>query len=170
MKIFLAVLFLLVVAGALVYAEGTRLPVDHSVTVAGVVPAPPEKVFALITNVAKASDWRPSVKSVTLLQPDQGRDHWVEHLDHGQFMTFLATRTVAPVRREVALDDAKAPYGGTWVYDLTPGPSPQTTTLQITESGYIRPPLYRFMMAHIIGPTHNLDEYMKNIQTAAAKP
>ena len=127
MKFFLAVLLLLVVAGVAVYADGSRMPYDHSVSVTGVVPAPQAKVFALITNVAHGSDWRPAVKSVTTLQPDNGRDHWVEHLAHGHFMTFLATNTVAPTRREVALDDPSASYGGTWTYELSPGPTPNTT-------------------------------------------
>jgi uncharacterized protein YndB with AHSA1/START domain len=137
--------------------------------VTGVVAAPQEKVFALITNVAHGADWRPAVKSVTTLAPDNGRDHWVEHLSHGQFMTFLATRTEAPTRREVTLDDPRASYGGTWTYQLSPGPSPNTTTLQITETGFIKPPLYRFLMNRIMGPTHNLDQYMKDIQAAAVK-
>jgi hypothetical protein len=102
-----------------------------------------------------------------VLQPDQGRDHWVEHLKYGQFMTFLATRTEPPVRRDVLLEDPKASYGGTWTYELSPGPDLATTTLRITENGFIKPPLYRFIMVHVMGPTHNLDQYMKDIQAAA---
>ncbi|HEX9198548.1 MAG TPA: SRPBCC family protein [Acidobacteriaceae bacterium] len=169
MKIFGTIVLLLVLAGVIVYADGARLPVDHSVTVSGVVPASQEKVFALITNVAKGADWRPAVKSVTVLKPNQGRDNWVEHLDHGQFMTFLAVRTDSPSRRDVMLDDPRASYGGTWTYELSPGPSPNTTNLRITEAGFIKPPLYRFVMVHVIGPTRNLDQYMKDIQAAAAK-
>jgi hypothetical protein len=165
----LVVLILLIAGGAAVYADGAKLPVDHSVSVSGVVQAPQEKVFSLITDVAHGSDWRPAVKSVTVLQKDNNRDHWVEHLSHGQFMTFLATRTEPPFRRDVLLDEPKASYGGTWTYELVPGPSPNTTTLKITETGFIRPPVYRFIMTHVFGMTHNLDEYMKDIQTAAKK-
>jgi hypothetical protein len=167
MKVFGIILLILLLGGAAVYVDGARLPYNHSVSVTGIVPAPPDQVFALITNVAKGSDWRPNVKFVTVLQPDQGRDHWVEHLNYGQFMTLLATRTEPPVRRDVLLDDPKAPYGGTWTYELSPGPDPATTTLRITETGFIKPPVYRFVMAHVMGPTHNLDQYMKDIQAAA---
>jgi hypothetical protein len=167
MKVFGFILLLLLVAGVIVYADGARLPYSHTVSVTGIVPAPQDKVFALIANVSKASDWRPAVKSVTVLQQDKGRDHWVEHLSHGQYMTFLATRTEAPTRRDVLLDEPKASYGGTWTYELSPGPTPDTTTLTITESGFIKPPVYRFIMIHIVGPTHNLDQYMKDIQAAA---
>jgi uncharacterized protein YndB with AHSA1/START domain len=169
MKVFGIILLLLIIAGGLIYADGARMPSTHSVSVTGAVAAPPEKVFALITDVKNGSAWRPEVKEVTTLSPDSGRDHWVEHLGHGQFMTFLAVQTVPPVLRQVKLDDPKASYGGTWTYELAPGPTPTSTTLKITEDGYINPPLYRFVMARIMGPTKNLDTYMKNIQAAASK-
>jgi hypothetical protein len=169
MKIFAVVLLVLVLAGVIIYVDGARLPYNHTVSATGVVNAPQDKVFALITNVAAGSHWRPAVKSVTTLTPDKGRDHWVEHLAHGQFMTFLAVRTEAPNRRDVQLDEPRASYGGTWTYELSPGPSPGSTTLNITETGFIKPPVYRFVITHIIGPTHNVDIYMKNIQAAAPK-
>jgi len=173
MKIFGLVLLILVFAGVLVYAVGARLPVNHSVSVAGVVPAPPDRVFARIADIANSAAWRPEIKSVTVLAPVDGPNgkqaHWVESLGHGQTMTFLAIRTEPPMRREVRLDDPNAAYGGTWTYELSPGPEPATTTLHITETGFIKPPIYRFVMAHVMGPTRNLDQYMKDIQAAASK-
>jgi hypothetical protein len=169
MKFFAFVVFVFVLAGVIVYADGARLPYNHTVSVTGIVNAPQDKVFSLITGVANAPHWRPAVKSVITLTPDHGRDHWVEHFAHGRFMTFLATRTDVPNLREIALDDPRASYGGTWVYELSPGPSPASTTLHITETGFIKPPFYRFFMTHVFGPTRNLDEYMQNIQAAAPK-
>jgi hypothetical protein len=169
MKTLGIILLLLVLAVGIVYADGARMPYYHSVSVTGVVPAPQAKVFAIITNVAHGADWRPAVKSVTVLSTTKDPDHWVEYLDHGQFMTFLAVRTDPPMRREVKLDDTRASYGGTWVYELSPGPTPSTTTLRITENGFIKPPIYRFVMTRVMGPTRNLDQYLKDIQAAAAK-
>jgi hypothetical protein len=168
-RILLVLVAVVIVVGVIAYADGASLPVNHSVSVTGVIPAPPEAVFARITDVGHGNAWRPAVKSVTVLTPDNGRDHWVEDLGHGQTMSFLATRTDAPRRREVLLDDPNASYGGTWIYELSPGPDPTTTTLKITETGFIHPPIYRFMMAHIFGPTSNLNQYMKDMQAAAAK-
>jgi len=167
MKIFGIIVLVLLVAGGLVYADGARLPSTHIVSVTGVVAAPPEKVFGLITDVKDAANWRPQVKSVTTLGADHGRDRWVEHYAYHQYMPFLALQTVPPALRQVKLDDPRAAYGGTWTYDLSPGPDPSSTTLKITEDGYINPPVYRFMMAHVMGPSKNLDDYMKDIQAAA---
>ena len=169
-RILLSLVVLVAAVIAIAYIDGRTLPVNHTTTVTGTVAAPPAKVFALITNVTAAPTWRHAVKSVTVLPPDNGRDHWVEHLDYGQFMTFLAVRTDPPTRRDVQLDDPHASYGGTWTYELSPGPSPSTTTLRITETGFINPPIYRFAMAHVFGPTRNLDQYMTDIKAAAGKP
>jgi len=170
MKVFgIILLVVLAIAAVGVYIDGGRMPYDHTVSVTGVVPATQDKVFALITDVARGANWRPAVKSVTILKKNQGRDNWVEHLDYGEYMTFLAVRTDPLTRRDVQLDEPHASYGGTWTYELSPGPTPGTTTLKITETGFIKPPLYRFMMARVFGPTRNLDRYMKDIQAAAAK-
>ena len=170
LRIALTLVFILAIIGVLgiiAYADGSTLPVDHTVSVTGTIPASPEKVFARITNIVDAPSWRHAVKAVTILPPDQGRDHWIEDLGHGQTMTFLALRTDNPTRRVVLLDVPNATYGGTWVYELSPGPTPNTTTLTITETGFINPPLYRFMMQHLFGMTHNLDQYLSAMRAAA---
>ena len=175
-KLFRILLNIVVVVAILVlaaYVDGTTLPVNHTTTVTHTINAPPEKVFAQITNIAAGASWRPEVKSVNVLPAEIGpngpQDHWVEDLGHGQTMTFLSTKTQAPIApaetgvREVLLDVPGASYGGTWTYNVSPGPTAGTTMLAITEDGYIEPPLYRFMMHHIFGMTHNLDAYQKDI-------
>jgi len=163
----LALVVLVAALVAIAYIDGLTLPVNHTATVSGVVAAPPAAVFALIANVSAAPTWRHAVKSVTVLPLDDGRDHWTENLGHGQTMTFLATRSEAPTRRDVLLDLPTPAYGGVWTYVLAPGPTPNTTTLTITETGFIHPPLYRFMMHHIFGITHNLDQYLADVRAAA---
>ena len=68
--------------------------------------------------------------------------------------------------RDVLLDVPGATYGGTWTYKLSPGPIPGTTTLSITEAGFINPPLYRFMMHHIFGMDYNINTYFKDLNNA----
>jgi hypothetical protein len=158
-RIGLSFVALIVLVVAVAYLDGMTLPVNHTTTITGTVAAPPAKVFALIANPAAGPIWRPAVKSVQVLAPVYGPqgdlDHWTEDLGHGQTMTFLAV--------------PGASYGGIWTYEIAPGPTPNTTTLKITETGFINPPLYRFMMHHVIGMTHNLDVYMKDMQAEAPK-
>jgi hypothetical protein len=173
LRITLGLVAIVVVLIGIVYIDGATLPVNHTTSITGTIPAPPAKVFALIANPAAGPIWRPAVKSVQILAPVYGPqgdlDHWVEDLGHGQTMTFLAVRSEPPTRRDVLLDLPGASYGGTWIYELTPGPTPNTTTLKITETGFIKPPLYRFMMHHVFGMTHNLDQYMADMRAEAPK-
>jgi hypothetical protein len=170
LRILLGIVVVIVLVVAVVYLDGMTLPVNHSTTVTQTMNASPDKVFAQITNVAAGATWRPGVKGVTLLPPDNGRDHWVEDLGHGQTMTFLAVKSEAPTggvaERDVLLDVPGATYGGTWTYKLSPGPIPGTTTLSITEAGFINPPLYRFMMHHIFGMDYNINTYFKDLNNA----
>jgi hypothetical protein len=161
-----AVLFIALLA---VLVIGARIPREHTTTVTGTVEASPERVFAIIADIAEAPAWRKQVVSVEVLPPDDGRDHWVEDLGHNRKTTFLAIRSVPPGPnghglREILMDDPGASYGGTWTYKLVPGPSPNQTILQITEDGYIDPWIYRFAMVHVFGLRSNLETYMHSLQ------
>jgi hypothetical protein len=176
-RILLSLAVLLLLAVWIAYIDGKTLPVEHTASVTGTISAPPEKVFARIIDVAAAPRWRSGVKAVSILPPVEGpngrQDHWIEDLGHGQTMTFLAMKTVAPTPpaeiglRQVLLDVPGAAYGGTWTYRLAQGQTPGTTTLTITEAGFIHPPIYRFMMHHVLGMTYNLDQYLSAMKSAA---
>ena len=177
LRLALVLVVTLIIVAVIAYADGASLPVNHSVSVEGTVPAPPARVFAIITDVANGPSWRKEVKSVQVLPPESGpngpQDHWIENLGHGVKMNFLALRTepINAAGNALRVVDLKDPqYGGSWTYTITPSDTPAQTHLHITEDGYINPPIYRFIMVHIFGMTKNLDQYMKDIQTAATRP
>jgi hypothetical protein len=169
-RILIAVVVFAAIFLAIAYIDGTTLPLDHTTTVSGVVNAPPDQVFARIADVGSGASWRHSVKSVQMLPAKQTaagpQQSWIEDLGHGQTMKFLAVASDAPSKREVSLAVPNAAYGGSWIFQLAPGPKPNTTTLNITEDGYIKPPLYRFLMAHVLGSTRNLDQYLDDMQAS----
>jgi hypothetical protein len=152
-RIVLSFLALALAVFAVAYVDGSMLPVNHTVSITGIIPATPARTFAIITDVG-----------------GRGRDHWIEDLGHNMKMDFVATATEpcsseGHALRTILLNDPS--YGGTWTYELTPGPTAGSTTLKITETGFINPPIYRFMMAHLFGPTRNLNIYMKDLQKKA---
>ena len=158
--------------GLIAYAVGATLPVDHIVSITGTVAAPPAKVFAVITDVAAGPTWRPEVKSVQVLPKDSFRDAWIEDMGSGTTMKFIAITTAPPGpngKGDRKVETKDPDYGGTWDFQLAPGPTPGSTTLTITEEGYITKSIYRFIMAYVLGPTHNLDVYMKELQADVAK-
>ena len=172
LRVVLSVLGVLVLVGLIAYADGRTLPVNHVASVSGTVNAPPAKVFAIMSDVASGPSWRSEVKGVQMLPRNEGRDAWMEDYGSGQKMQLVTLSSTPPAEtgQAVRVVETKEPsYGGTWTYDIAPGSSPNTSTLTITEHGYINPPLYRFMMAHIFGPTKNLKDYLKDMQAAASK-
>jgi hypothetical protein len=176
LRILLSIVVILAIAFIVVYAIGSTYPVDHTVAVTGTINAKPAAVYDRIADVASGAAWRPEVKSVTVLPPDAGRDHWTEYLGYGDSMTYLATRSQQPAaptfqgRRDVTIDMPGASYGGAWDYRISPGPEANTTRLTITETGVIHPPIYRFMMHRVFGMSMNLDRYMSDLQAAVYKP
>ena len=122
LRIILWFVALLVIAGVIVYADGSSLPVNHSISVLGIIPAPPARTFDIIGDVANGATWRSEIKSVTILPPDNGMDHWVEDLGDGEKMVFSATEidTADPhghLVRKVKLDGDPR-FGGTWTYGI----------------------------------------------------
>jgi hypothetical protein len=169
LRILLGLVLIVCVVGIVAYAMGARLPVDHVATVSGTVEATPAKVFSLITDITSDSKWRKDVKSVSVLSHDPGYERWIEILGDGTSMEFQAVRTDPPgpdghATREVKLNGTS--YGGTWTYSISPGPTPNETALQITERGFVHPPIYRFMMVYIFGMTSNLKQYLHDIEGA----
>jgi hypothetical protein len=165
----------LAIAVLVVLIIGARLPYTHSASVTGTIEAPPDKVFAMITDIANGPRWRKGLASVQILPKESGQDHWIETLGHNQTMSFLALATKPPTvngyaLRQVRLDDPNATYGGTWTYKIYPGPTPNLTILQITEDGFIKPWIYRFVMVHVMGPKYNLENYMHDLQAAVRRP
>jgi len=155
------------------FALGATMPEDHVVSITGTVNAPPAKVFAVITDVANGPSWRHGIKSVQVLPKDNFRDAWTETLNTGQTMKFVALTTAAPGpsgKGDRNVETKNDPtFGGSWDYNITPGPTPGTTTLKITETGYVKSPVYRFLMQYVYGPTKNLDQYMSDLQAQVAK-
>jgi hypothetical protein len=166
LRILLGLFTLAIAVFAVAYLDGVTLPVNHSTTVTGTVNAAPAMVFAKLADVANGPSFRPEVKSVKVLDATPGHERWIEDLGRRQTMSFQVVKNTPPTRRDVKLVDPKAAYGGAWVYELTPGPTPGTTTLTITEIGFIHPPVYRFVMQHVIGMQYNLNIYLKDMQKA----
>lgn len=170
LRILLGLFLCLLAVLAVAWIDGATLPLNHSASVTGTVAGTPDAVFAKIADVPGQPSFRPQVHSVQVLDATPGHERWIEDLGHGQKMQFQTVRSEPSTRRDVKLDDPGASYGGTWVYELKPGDVAGSTTLTITENGYIKPPIYRFLMQHVLGMKLNLNIYMKNIQAAFTPP
>jgi len=169
-RITLGLVVFLILVFSVAWLRGNSLPVHHTTTVAGEVNASPEKVWQLITTVPAQTTWRTGLVSIEPLAAEAGKEHWREHLAHNQTMDFVADETVPITRRVVRLDLPDASCTGSWIYELTPGVTPPTPHVSITEDGNIYPAIYRTLMNDVIGMKSNLNQYLTDLQKAASRP
>jgi uncharacterized membrane protein len=167
-NILLGLLILVAVAIAVVYTMGAFLPLNHTASISGVVHAPPEKVFALITNLRRQPKWRTGLQRVKMLPPVDGHDQWMEYMAHNQKMTYVALDTEPPTKRVVKSSVEGDAFGGTWTFELTSNGS-DATNVQITEDCYLRPRIFRLLMVHVFGATSTMNQYLMDLQAAVNK-
>lgn len=159
--------WVLIIAGALiglivlVALVGAMLPRDHVATMSTVIPAPPDRVWATLTDVSSYPAWRSDVRRVEVLSQPPAPLSWREHGSQGA-MTF-AVETFEPPRRMVGrIADKNLPFGGAWEYVLAPdGADPNKTLVMITERGYVTNPIFRFVSRFVIGHHATLETYLR---------
>ena len=154
----------LVVGGLWFY--GRSLPREHTIkssiviTTAGV-----DTVFNVMRRIGNYPRWWSDVRSV---RPLVGRrkEAWEQNLVAGGLVSLEVTLLSPPDRmvttiikgEEEGEDDLK--WGGKWKYHVYTGPS--GTHVEITEEGWVDPPLYRvFMKAR--GQSRTVDSFLSSL-------
>jgi uncharacterized protein YndB with AHSA1/START domain len=162
----LAILGSMLAVLLLVCAIGATLPREHTSTVQVTVQAPPERVNALIRTVEQGPRWRSDLTRVELLPLDRnGRPRFREHGD--ETLEYVIDEEIPP-RRLVTRIETPGPFGGRWVYDLSPAAG--GTTLQITEEGWVSNVLFRFLAAYVFGYGETLRIYAQDLERELSVP
>ena len=134
MTIVLSIVAGLVVAVAIAWGIGVRLPRDHVAARKIRIAAPAADIFAVLDDRAQAPRWRTGVTKVDVLDDTR----FVEHGKHGAMKMRVVEREAAR-RIVVAVDDPDAGYGGTWTFALAA--EGEHSVLTVTERGWVGPPL-----------------------------
>lgn len=142
---------------------GALLPRDHVASMTATISAPPDKVWAALTDVAAYPTWRSDVERVELVSQTPAPLSWREHTQQGA-MTLAVEALESPRRMVARIADKNLPYGGAWEYVLAPDSSDATRTrVTITERGYVTNPIFRFVSRFVIGHYSTLDTYLKSL-------
>lgn len=150
----------LVLIVVVVLLIGWSLPVAHRATREATYRATPAEVFSLITDLKAFPRWRPSVKQVEVLPPADGRPQFREIGKNGSIL-FQIDSSLPDQRLVTRIADRSLPFGGKWVYELTP--RGDSTTLRITEEGEVYNLVFRFVSRFVIGHTATIDEYLRDV-------
>jgi uncharacterized protein YndB with AHSA1/START domain len=146
----------LVVIIAIVVIAGYSLPKGHTASRTAHLPAPPEKVWATITDFQSFPAWRKDVKSVTVLPTENGKRSWREDGKNG-VVTYAADAWEPPSHFVARIADTGLPYGGSWVYSISPNATGSTIT--ITENGEVHNPVFR-VVSRFMSQTATIDAYL----------
>ncbi len=159
MRIILIVLGILAALVAAVVAIGMTLPQNHTASRTARLSAPPETVWALITDVTRYPEWRKDVTSVEKIESG-GAPTWRE-VSGGDRMTYEAVVWEAPSHLVANIADKGLPFGGSWDYRMTPDGT--GTQITITENGEVYNPLFRFVSRYVMGHTATIDKYLAEL-------
>jgi len=150
---------------AVVAIVGALLPKDHSASRTARIALPPDKLYALLSNVSEYQAWRKDVKSLERLPDREGRPAWVEETS-GMKIPMYFERMEPPSLLVARIADPKLAFGGTWTYRIAPAPG--GSDLTITEDGEVYNVIFRFMSRFIFGYHATMDTFLKHLQSRTA--
>jgi uncharacterized protein YndB with AHSA1/START domain len=160
MKWVLIIVGVLVVIATVVWAIGAAIPREHSASRMARYRQPPEKIWAAITDVESFPQWRKDMKSVKRLPDVNGKPAWVETHSTGE-MPLVVEEWNPPQRLVMRIVDEKLPFGGTWTFEISVADG--GATLRLTENGFVKPAIFRFLSKYIFGYTATMEEYLKDL-------
>lgn len=153
----LSIVGVLLAATGIVMLIGSRLPQEHVAAVKVQLAVPPDAVWAVLADPYSATTWRKDVSKVDRIPDIGGHEAWTEHTNSG-VITLELIESTPPRRRIARIADESLPFGGQWEYDLVP--SGTGTELTITERGFVKPAVFRFMARYVFGYTATLHDYL----------
>jgi uncharacterized protein YndB with AHSA1/START domain len=159
----LIILLALIFGGLWFY--GQRLPREHTIKSTIVLTAPVDTVFNVMRRIGNQAAWWSDVRSVRALTTRR-KETWEQNMVAGGLVTLEVSAVTPPNRLittivagdgEVA-DEMK--WGGKWKFYVFAGPS--GTQVEITEEGWVDPPLYRVFMK-VRGETRTIDSFLTSL-------
>ena len=159
-KLLWFVVGLLVVALVAPFAIGSAMPRDHVATMSIQLKTQPGRIWAVVSDFTGAAAWRKELKAVRAEPPAGGAARFTESSSFGD-VTFEVVAQEPPTRQVVRIVDEDQPFGGTWTWQLVP--EGEGTRVTITEAGFVKNPMFRFMGSLFWSPTDTIRDYLKGL-------
>jgi hypothetical protein len=142
---------------------GLMLPRAHVVARRATLAKPPAEVWRALVEVEAHPAWRRGVKRIEVLEPARFR----EHSAHGAIL-FEVTESREPALRITRIADDKLPFGGRWIYELSP--DGEGTRLAITEDGFVKQPVFRFLARTVFSQSATIEKFLADLGTHLGVP
>lgn len=147
----------------LLYVVGSFVARDHVARMTIDLASPPDRVWALISDVGRTKEWRDDISAVVVHPNPGGPLRFTESTNHGEIPFELVSQE-APRRQVIRIIDDQQPFGGTWTWNLEP--TPGGTRLTITEAGFVKNPMFRAMGLVFFSPYDTINVYLKALARA----
>jgi uncharacterized membrane protein len=154
------ILIVLFVLAGLAFACAASLPTEVSARRDASLPAPVERVFALVTDVGRQANWRSDVAAVTVA-PD--RRSWTENTKQGISIAF---QEVERVENELYVIRFSSPQGFTGEWRGTFVSTPEGTRVVFTEAKTIPGLVGRVLSRLFAPPGAHIDRYLTDLNRA----
>ncbi len=160
MKTILLILSVLVGLVILATLVGMLLPREHTATRVATYRQEPAALFAVVRDLATQPAWRSGLKSVEILPARAGQPAHRENGPHGP-ITYVMLEEHPAEKLVLQIADEALPYGGTWTFAFSPAGS--GGMLRITERGFVKPALFRFLARFVFGHTTTIETYLRDL-------
>lgn len=145
---------------ALATLIGSFLPREHAATRMATYRHPPHAVHAAVRDRAALPTWRTGITAVELLPASAAGPRYRETTRHGP-ITYVEVEDRPSEKTVIRIDDDALPFGGTWT--LAFSPTAAGSTLRITENGFVKPALFRFLARFVFGHTATMETYLRDL-------
>lgn len=147
---------------AALMTAGFFLPRDHEAVSSARFAAPPDSVWAVISDLERVPSWRPDVTRMERLPDRNGHAVWLEVGQTGS-LPYEVVEWVPSTRLALRIDDPGLPFSGSWVYSIEA--DRDGSLLTVVERGAIKNALFRSLARFVFGYHSTLDVYLRALGT-----
>ncbi len=147
---------------AMLMTAGLFLPRDHAACSSARFAAPPDSVWAVISDLEHAPSWRPDVIRMERLPDRDGHPAWLEVGQTGS-LPYEVVEWLPPERLALRIDDPGLPFSGSWTYVIEPDRG--GSVLTVVERGEIKNAFFRSLARYVFGYHSILDGYLRALGT-----
>jgi hypothetical protein len=142
---------------------GLALPRDHIAARRSRFATKPDVVWRALMDLDGQTKWRRGLKRIEHVGTNQFR----EHTNQGTIL-YEIVEDKPNERRVTRIADDKLPFGGRWIYELAP--DGDGTRLTITEDGFIKNPVFRFLSKTVFSTSATMEKFLEDLGKHLGSP
>lgn len=138
---------------------GLLLSRTHVATSSIELAQPATEVWSAIRDLGRVPTFWPDIKTSERIPDRTGPERWSQTMKNGFTIPLEIVEDQPPHRLVTRIaTEGKAPFGGTWTYEVTSSANGSRVTL--TEDGWVSNPFFR-VISRIMGYHSTLDSYLR---------